>query len=776
MYKLTFIFCFLILQLLFPNLYSQSFNTAHQNSAPWLSQVINPVKQTMAPNPNTTGYAYYSYNVFYSQLFKFSVSSPNVTTTIGSPKAHHMMSGDFANPTGVWKYYVQQDTFPYTIFEVDTATGNLTSVGAPSGLKSGHTPNDMEWDPVSNTMYMVSVNSTLTETQFYSIYWPTKALSWIGSSASAPGGITAGGFNANGTYFGIDIMTDALWKINKFTGAWTMVGPLGYPVSFYQDAGFDRSDYSKMLWCACGGTVGLYQVDTSTGAATLISPFPGYSGVYGVAFVPYPGPQISHNPLQNTANVNGPYAVNAAVIPYSSGIAATKLYWSRNNTAVTDSIAMTNTGGNNWTGNIPGNGLTATYRYYIRANDSLNNFVSAPFSAPASLYTFYANANDTVKPVITHSPHGNIYKYQWPDSIFATVTDSYGIDSVWVKWRVNSNPSKYLKLLNQSGNLYTALFNSLNSDVSIGDTIYYRITAQDNSPNHNRDSSDLFSFNIISSFYSCIGNGTVQIPYGSPFYTFWNGYKTQMLWTASEIYANGGVTGNLTQIGFYILRFDTLRMNNFNIKIQNTPITILTNGFITSDWTTVYSGTYGVSSTGWQYIDLQTPFYWDGVNNLLIEICFGNKTSAQYGTYVQGTLVSGMEYYTYFTDTVGLACTTYKSASGSSARPNACFHFIPTIEVSNNSNGIPASYNLYQNYPNPFNPVTKIKYDITKQGFVSLKIYDILGREVKTPVNEIKSVGSYIIDFDASGLPSGIYFYRLECNGFVETKRMLMIK
>ena len=86
------------------------------------------------------------------------------------------------------------------------------------------------------------------------------------------------------------------------------------------------------------------------------------------------------------------------------------------------------------------------------------------------------------------------------------------------------------------------------------------------------------------------------------------------------------------------------------------------------------------------------------------------------------------------------------------------------------------NYDLYQNYPNPFNPVTRISYSIPKQGLVSLKIYDILGREVKELVNEIKSQGSYSVDFNASGLPSGVYLYRIKSEGFTETKRMLLIK
>jgi hypothetical protein len=92
------------------------------------------------------------------------------------------------------------------------------------------------------------------------------------------------------------------------------------------------------------------------------------------------------------------------------------------------------------------------------------------------------------------------------------------------------------------------------------------------------------------------------------------------------------------------------------------------------------------------------------------------------------------------------------------------------------SENIPEKYYLSQNFPNPFNPVTHIDFDIPKQGFVSIKIYDVLGREVRNLVNEIKSIGSYSVDLEATDLTSGIYLYRLECNGNTETKRMIILK
>ena len=83
---------------------------------------------------------------------------------------------------------------------------------------------------------------------------------------------------------------------------------------------------------------------------------------------------------------------------------------------------------------------------------------------------------------------------------------------------------------------------------------------------------------------------------------------------------------------------------------------------------------------------------------------------------------------------------------------------------------------LFQNYPNPFNPTTKIEYHIPEMSLVTIKIYDVLGREITTLVNEEKPAGNYEFEFDATGLPSGIYFYQLKAGDYFETKKMMLLK
>lgn len=92
------------------------------------------------------------------------------------------------------------------------------------------------------------------------------------------------------------------------------------------------------------------------------------------------------------------------------------------------------------------------------------------------------------------------------------------------------------------------------------------------------------------------------------------------------------------------------------------------------------------------------------------------------------------------------------------------------------SSTVPNNFSLSQNYPNPFNPTTIINYSIPTTQYTILRVYNSLGKEVSTLVNENQSPGSYSVDFNGEGLPSGIYFYKLEAGDFVDTKRMILLK
>jgi predicted extracellular nuclease len=108
-------------------------------------------------------------------------------------------------------------------------------------------------------------------------------------------------------------------------------------------------------------------------------------------------------------------------------------------------------------------------------------------------------------------------------------------------------------------------------------------------------------------------------------------------------------------------------------------------------------------------------------------------------------------------------------------RTNSDFGAITAV-INRDGEAVPGTYELSQNYPNPFNPSTSIHYSVPVNGQVTLKIFNILGQEVRTLVNTVQSSGSYVVNFNASTLSSGVYFYQLRAEGFVSVKKMMLLK
>ncbi len=110
------------------------------------------------------------------------------------------------------------------------------------------------------------------------------------------------------------------------------------------------------------------------------------------------------------------------------------------------------------------------------------------------------------------------------------------------------------------------------------------------------------------------------------------------------------------------------------------------------------------------------------------------------------------------------------------SRAQLLFRRLSTSSTRDDRNTRVETFRLEQNYPNPFNPTTNISYVLPKAENVSLKVYDVLGREVATLVNEVKPAGAYTVPFNASNLASGVYFYKLQAGSFVQTKKMMLVK
>jgi hypothetical protein len=158
------------------------------------------------------------------------------------------------------------------------------------------------------------------------------------------------------------------------------------------------------------------------------------------------------------------------------------------------------------------------------------------------------------------------------------------------------------------------------------------------------------------------------------------------------------------------------------------------------------------------------------------------------GTVSNGVYVSGNNGSSWIQKNEGLGNITvntllivsdyvYAGTNGRSVFRRPVSDLVPVNKISS---GVPDGFKLYQNYPNPFNPATKIHFDIpvgTGHGaFVQIQVFDILGREIQILVNEELKPGSYEVTFDASDLPSGVYYYKIISTEFSQTKKMVLIK
>jgi hypothetical protein len=125
----------------------------------------------------------------------------------------------------------------------------------------------------------------------------------------------------------------------------------------------------------------------------------------------------------------------------------------------------------------------------------------------------------------------------------------------------------------------------------------------------------------------------------------------------------------------------------------------------------------------------------------------------------------------FFLTAVIIGFFTYKLPAGIGAGESPTAPLSISIEIK-----APTIYMLNQNYPNPFNPTTVISYSIPYSSNVSLKVYDVLGKLAATLVNESQEAGNYCVNFNASELSNGIYYYKIESGSFIAVKKMLLLK
>ncbi len=248
-------------------------------------------------------------------------------------------------------------------------------------------------------------------------------------------------------------------------------------------------------------------------------------------------------------------------------------------------------------------------------------------------------------------------------------------------------------------------------------------------------------FTVAGPRYYGTGTPPFQV-FADSFLTLITGEARSAPFTSGgSIFASRGLVGEIHYDEFVPVELASFTANIFNLNDGNA---------VELNWITATE----LNNLGFQ-VERRTAE--NGWVNIGFVDGHGTTTEAQYYSFIDAGLNAGSYYY------------RLKQIDF-----NGTFEFYnlsEAIEI-----GAVKSFNLLQNYPNPFNPSTTISWQMPVNSFVSLKVYDALGKEVAVLVNEEKPAGTYELEFSANGLPSGVYFYRLQAGDFIETRQMILMK
>lgn len=304
--------------------------------------------------------------------------------------------------------------------------------------------------------------------------------------------------------------------------------------------------------------------------------------------------------------------------------------------------------------------------------------------------------------------------------------------------------------------------------------------------------SNLFALDISSATQHCAGdNGTLLISYDLG--ANWMQQSSGTTRNLRGIGMNGGYVIAVGEKGT-ILRTTNSGQNWLNVSLPDTTINL----YCVSQRTRQnFNATnfYIAGSLGKIYKSTDNGATWSlkssGTTNTLRSIFFsGNDSGVVAGDNgtVRMTTNAGETWFSdpYFNSVTGSITSISqmpRSARTFTAISNNTKLYVASVDsnlvvlgVQSVSSEVPKNFSLSQNYPNPFNPATYIKFAIPKSGFVKLTVFDMLGREIETIINQNLSAGTYKADWNASGYSSGIYFYKLETDRYSKTKKMVLTK
>jgi hypothetical protein len=476
--------------------------------------------------------------------------------------------------------------------------------------------------------------------------------------------------------------------------------------------------------------------------------------------------QIEHQPIVST-NISAPITTTADIVTsfqIGSGISAPRLYYrtktASGNFTSFNQVVGVNTSGNSYSFTIPQISLGSIVQYYIAAQDNNSSLIvtlpqggigyNPPGNTPPpELFQFYVAEsslaiNDNASNLNNWTSSG-----QWgiTTSRFVSPPSSF-TDSPGGNYANNTTATLTLNgNIDLTGALGAELQFATQWDIET-DYDYGQVLISTNNGS---------TWTPLAGQYTNLGVGSFQ-PNGQPLYD-----GTQTTWVNEKINLSSYVgqnvkfrfllrsDGSVNRDGWYVDDIKLVVYSSF-IPVELVSFTAsVKEKNVTLNWKTA-------TETNNQGFEIHRASYKDKLNWEKIGYLEGKGTSLE------------PQEYSFIDKNVELGTYLYRLKQ---IDFNGTFVYSSEIKIDISN---PIDYYLSQNYPNPFNPATIIKYHIPAEEFVSLKIYDILGSEVKTLVNEIQKPGYYQIEFNAFDIPSGVYFYKIQTENFSSVKKMILTR
>lgn len=419
---------------------------------------------------------------------------------------------------------------------------------------------------------------------------------------------------------------------------------------------------------------------------------------------------------------NQPVEISANIRDLDGSVTEAKLFFNVNGSNV-DSITMNRSLLDTllYTATVPGVLDSALVDYYIMAKDNEENVSFNPQNIVTGKYFYFVLNRPITIQDAQYSPFGsgfsafNNYRIQLQGIVTADTSDLPGFGTTPLRVYMQNGEGAWSGI--QIGTLGTLGTNVLN--LKKGDNVTVQGVILES---FNVTKIDSVSFLNVTSSNNPLPNA-------------------QTLTTGAMGIGDGVVDKE---------KWESVFIKYSNILIDSTQ----------ADGASLFGEMFVDDGSGHTRVELQ-----DGnhkYHNAWDPILIGDPTLVQINKGDRFTEMKGIMYFSF---------SNYKLAP---RKDDDFVGYLPNdIE---NENNLPVQYSLTQNYPNPFNPATTISYSIPKAGNVSLKIFNVLGQEVRSLVSEYQNAGTYRVTFDASSLTSGVYFYSLSADNFLQVKKMMLVK